>query len=99
MNAQTKPKTLQELFADKSRWNAGWFAENEFGEHVNSWDVTAIRWCLLGGMNYVYGNGEEETKELKEVKKKVQDKVDYPSCYNDHEGYEAVLALVTELNI
>lgn len=52
--------TLQELYSDKTRWIKGCLAMTENSRVVNANDPEATRWCLLGGIQKVYG--EEEGK-------------------------------------
>ncbi len=48
--------TLQELFADESRWTKGQFAKTKTGIQTSAFDPNAVCWCLAGGVAKCYGN-------------------------------------------
>lgn len=57
-----KYTTLQELFAEESRWTQGEFARDEIGRWGNPSDPKAVSFCLLGGLELVYGLNTEAFK-------------------------------------
>lgn len=56
--------TLIELFEDPKRWSPYAFALDANGKHVSSLEETAVSWCLLGGINKVYGYETDRGKEV-----------------------------------
>ena len=49
--------SLQELFADESRWTTGTLARDANGKHVSPEEESATCYCLVGGAVKVYGAG------------------------------------------
>lgn len=91
-------KTLQELFADESRWAKNMYAYTKNNIEVNYDDPKAVKWCLMGGIDKVYADeyraGEIEEKIKKYTGKQVVQ-------WNDDSmiRIEDIQALVSELDI
>lgn len=88
---------VKELLSDKSKWTTQVFARNAVGEGVDIHDSEACQHCLIGAIRFCYPDNGERHDIYVKVRKKVE-----PSTiimFNDHQGYEAVKALVTELDI
>mgnify|MGYP001417778115 CR=1 FL=1 len=63
----SKPTTLTEFFDSPERWTQGAYAKNADGEPCNSLDDKAVCFCLLGAINYVYGDARS-TQIVKKLK-------------------------------
>ncbi len=49
-----KYKTLQKLFADPKRWIKGDYAKSKSGRSVDPTSKSAVKFCLLGGLQAVH---------------------------------------------
>lgn len=92
-------KTLQELFASKSRWIRGHWAVTNRGVLVYSNNPEACAFCFDGGITKIYG---KDFNRCSEVYWKVAQELQ-TSCiidWNDEKAtYEDVVALCKKLNI
>lgn len=57
---QKKYKSLQELFRSKDRWHSGSDAADSEGITVPVRSKDAVRWCLRGGAELIYGRETPE---------------------------------------
>lgn len=104
-----KYNSLQELFADRSRWTTGSYArdKNKIVCPIDS--EHACCWCLVGGIRLIYGYEDDidwygnhigYTDKAKEVINKIVKRIDRSiSLYNDCSTYGEVVQLVKELNV
>lgn len=51
-----KCMTVRELLDKPEKWTQGGIAKTVTGEVVESYDIGAISWCLLGALDKCYGN-------------------------------------------
>lgn len=58
MKTQRKYRSLRTLFASAKRWTQGAYARNAKGRVCSSKGSAATQFCLIGGMQHVYGNSE-----------------------------------------
>ena len=93
--------TLTELFSVRERWTLGATARNIVGERVSVNSTEAVCWCLSGAIEYLY----PECKTNFEVRDKLMKVLEGKGFrgiltnYNDFQGYEAVVELVTEAGV
>lgn len=100
--------SLQELFADPSRWTKDAYARDAKGNECNN-DESASSWCVLGGFWKVYGNGHERRQKVNKLRDYLQDKyTTHPAQWNDfhaaqwndfHVTHEELLRVCKELDI
>lgn len=92
-------KTLQELFASKSRWIRGNWAMTNRGVSVYSNNPEACAFCFDGGITKIYG---KDSNRLREVYQKVTEELQTASVisWNDDKAtYADVVELCKKLNI
>ena len=53
--ATKKFKSLQELLSDRKRWCQGDLALSKSGKPIEVKSPHAVSWCLIGGIEKVYG--------------------------------------------
>jgi hypothetical protein len=88
-----------QLLADESKWCVKAFAKDKRGRCVN-WDSNeAVRWCMVGAFNKIYGMGL--TSKRKMVVRKVL-KLIGDTClseFNDTHTHAEVLAVLHKANV
>lgn len=96
MSLVGKFKTLQEFFADESRWTKGYYFRDENGSPCSLEEATCA--CLAGARRIVYG---DNTKEEDTIKDLLYDSLGIIGNWNDasERTIEDVRKLVRELNI
>jgi hypothetical protein len=57
--------TLQELFTDESRWTKDAFARNAKGKARGPLEPDAVRWCLMGALDFCYGPKSRQQATLR----------------------------------
>lgn len=106
MSNTQKFDSVQELLSDPARWARCQVAANKAGETVCANHPEAVRWCVLGAVEKVYGF--EDLPKVKHIKGRLRAAVAemfgcprQVSDWNDDYSrtHEEVLALVTQLNI
>lgn len=93
-------KTLQELFADKTRWTKGAFAKSPEGFKVWACSDNATCFCFAGGAARIY----PDIRIRQEIFNRVNDELGKISCivdWNDEKirTVEEVQELCRKLNI
>jgi len=53
-SVMTPPQTVKELLSSSVSWTQGAFARDQDGKSVYPHDPSAVSWCLLGAISYVY---------------------------------------------
>jgi hypothetical protein len=99
-NVLTKLKALRELLGDRAKWSRCAYACDKQGYAVAPLSERACSWCLLGGVEKVYGEGVySEMNEVTNALYITAAKMDMPetkylSRINDSLGYVAVITLI-----
>lgn len=93
----SNPNTLQELFNDRKRWCKESFAKTESGGFASARSPDTVSWCLMGGIDKVYGS----TYAASKIRAKIMHKVGVIGLWNDRvrRRFSDVVALVKELDI
>lgn len=91
--------TLQELFADASRWTQGEMARDEHGEGCDTPDGACV--CLVGGVQKLYDTSEKRREVLGKLEAAAEKLYHYDDLIdiNDTLGLEAVRAICKEANV
>lgn len=89
-------RTVAELLADESRWTQGQSARDASGEWVPPKHESAIRWCVLGAIDNIYGHADywEKVRLLSDTIE-----ADSVHHFNDTHTHAEVLAKVREAGI
>jgi hypothetical protein len=94
---------IRELLSNKGRWTQNYFAKDAEGKRTEVRSPTACAWCVAGAAWVCYG--EEGSKIITQLetlaKKKYPGVADMSPLIhaNDRLGYEAVMELVTTLDV
>ena len=101
--------TLQELFADHSRWTQGAEAKSECGDLVTPTSKHAVRWCLVGALWKCYPNPcdrfEAKKKLLDQLRdsQEIRDRANMCSLENwndaSYRTHDDVVALVKKAGV
>ena len=93
--------TLQELFADESRWIQKAYARSKHNRKTRIHSKRAVKWCLLGGVNKIYYRNN-----LEEIQRRIHIYIIQKGYYNildfndnPHTTITDIQKLVADLNV
>lgn len=92
---------IYEFLDSPDKWCGGAMARNARGEPCNMNSSEACKWCLIGALNVCY-KGVTRNKLGRKLDLEVKKRGRGPDTaveFNDCCGYDAVIALVRELDI
>lgn len=92
-------RKIRDIFATESKWCKRNFARDASGKPVHIDDPNAVCWCLAGALDLCYPI--RHTPTFLTAVGKIYAKIGTVSIslWNDKHGYDAVKALVDELDI
>lgn len=96
-----KYKTVAELLEDPARWTQGASAKSAKGREVSLEGRAAVCWCLLGAIQKIHGNGDDDEflDICKKVRAHVSPKFFSLADFNDKSDHRTVLKVVRKAGI
>ena len=93
--------TLQELFADKSKWTKHHFALDASGAKCDITADEAVCWCVMGALAKCYINTSEHNKAIDRILKVLKGRHVYIAEWNDDPTttIEDIRQVVKEANV
>lgn len=85
MMRKRRYKTVADLLKDPNRWCQGRLACAASGDECDSDSAAAVRWCLVGACDYVYGSTMDDA--FLKIKRAIEDLgfAGPPALFNDAE--------------
>jgi hypothetical protein len=92
---------IRELLSDPTRWTQHVSARNVQGDPVHPRSEEACAWCLLGAMHKCYDSEEVQAAIYEKLVQYIiaKDSDLRAASLNDRLGYDAVMEVVTELDV
>lgn len=85
------------LIQDKMSWTKNVFARDSNKQEVDRLSADAVKWCVLGGLDFITDKTKEKTT-IFSIVKNTANKIYFtePSLINDFKGHDVVLNLLNQ---